>query len=90
MISPGGFERYCERASELFAAAGPPDLEALGAIDAEHGLELDRASVPRLMEEHGLRLRSWTLVLLEPVCELIVVSMPSPAGGGSVVGVVAR
>ena len=55
IISPGGFERYFEQVSTLFAAGGPPDPAALGAVAAEHGLEVDLSSIPRLMEEHGLR-----------------------------------
>jgi mannose-6-phosphate isomerase-like protein (cupin superfamily) len=55
IISPGGFERYFERAAELFAAGGPPDAAALEALAGEYGLEFDLASIPRLMEEHGLR-----------------------------------
>ena len=55
IISPGGFERYFERAAELFAAGGPPDPSALDELAAEYGLEFDLASIPRLMQEHGLR-----------------------------------
>ncbi len=55
IISPGGFEGYFERLVTLFAADGPPDLAALEAVAAEHGLEIDLASIPRLMQEHGLR-----------------------------------
>ena len=54
IISPGGFERYFERASELFAAGGPPDPAALEALAAEYGLDFDLASIPRLMQAHGL------------------------------------
>jgi mannose-6-phosphate isomerase-like protein (cupin superfamily) len=55
IISPGGFERYFERAAELFAAGGPPDPAALQALAAEYELEFDLTSIPRLMQEHGLR-----------------------------------
>jgi mannose-6-phosphate isomerase-like protein (cupin superfamily) len=55
IISPGGFERYFERVSELFAAGGPPDPAALEAIASDHGLDIDVSSIPRLMAEHGLR-----------------------------------
>jgi len=54
IISPGGFERYFERASELFAAGGPPDPAALEALAAEYGLDFDLASIPQLMQKHGL------------------------------------
>jgi hypothetical protein len=55
IISPGGFERYFERAAGLFGAGGPPDPAALEALAREYGLEFDLASIPRLMQEHGLR-----------------------------------
>jgi mannose-6-phosphate isomerase-like protein (cupin superfamily) len=55
IISPGGFERYFEKVSELFAGGGAPDPAALGAVAAEHGLEMDVTSIPRLIEQHGLR-----------------------------------
>ena len=55
IISPGGFERYFERAAVLFGAGGPPDPAALEALAREYGLEFDLASIPRLMQEHGLR-----------------------------------
>jgi mannose-6-phosphate isomerase-like protein (cupin superfamily) len=55
VISPGGFEGYFERLVELLGAAGPADPAAVGAIAAEYGLEVDVASVPRLMEQHGLQ-----------------------------------
>lgn len=55
IISPGGFERYFEHAAELFAAGGSPDPDALGALADEYGLEFDLASIPLLMQEHGLR-----------------------------------
>lgn len=55
IISPAGFEEYFERVTALFAADGPPDLAAVVTVAAEHGLELDLGSIPRLMEAHGLR-----------------------------------
>jgi quercetin dioxygenase-like cupin family protein len=55
IISPAGFEGYFERVMALFGTGEPPDLGALEAVAAEYGLELDLASIPRLMQEHGLR-----------------------------------
>lgn len=55
VITPSGFERYFERLGPLLSPGGPPDLEALGALADEHGLELDLSSVPRLAQEHGLQ-----------------------------------
>ena len=37
MNTPSGFDRYFERAAEVFAAPGPPDFARLAAISAEHG-----------------------------------------------------
>lgn len=55
IISPAGFERYFEQVVTLFGGGGAPDPAALAAVAAEHGLEIDLASIPRLIEEHGLR-----------------------------------
>jgi len=56
IISPAGFERYFEQMVDLLErSAGPPDPDALSTIAAQHGLEVDRESIPRLIEEYGLR-----------------------------------
>jgi quercetin dioxygenase-like cupin family protein len=55
IISPAGFERYFERVVELFGGGEPPDPAAVEAVAVEHGLEIDLTSIPRLMQEHGLR-----------------------------------
>ena len=54
VISPAGFEAYFD---EVAAAAqdGPPDPVRLGEIAARHGLEVDPASIPALIERYGLR-----------------------------------
>ena len=54
-ISPGGFEGYFERLSELVAAGGPPDPAKIAEIAAAYDLELDPDSIPRLCAEYGLR-----------------------------------
>ena len=55
VITPAGFERYFSRLAELFSGAGPaPD--ALVALAADFGLDVDPTSVPRLAEQHGLAL----------------------------------
>ena len=56
VITPGGFEGYFARMGELTGGGGPPDLDALTEVAVEHGLDLDLASVPRLVQTHGLRL----------------------------------
>jgi hypothetical protein len=56
IISPAGFERYFEQMVDLLErSAGPPDPSELGTIAAQHGLEVDRESIPRLTAKHGLR-----------------------------------
>ena len=54
IISPAGFERYFQELTEL-PTDGPPDRERIAAIAARYGLELDVASIPRLVERYGLR-----------------------------------
>jgi mannose-6-phosphate isomerase-like protein (cupin superfamily) len=54
IISPGGFEKYFEEVIDLLAQGGPPEA-AIGAIADRYGLELDPASIPRLVEEYGVR-----------------------------------
>jgi len=55
IISPAGFEGYFEELVELPTDTGPPDRAQIAAIAARYGLELDFASIPGLLEEHGLR-----------------------------------
>ena len=33
---------------------GPPDVQALLAVQEKYGLEMDMASIPTLVERHGL------------------------------------
>jgi len=56
VITPAGFEDYFARLGALLRVDQPPDMDALGAVAAEFGLEVDPASVPRLAQAHGLRL----------------------------------
>lgn len=56
LIAPGGFEAYFKELGEILGAGGPPDLAALTAVADRYGLEMDPASVPRLVAEHGLNL----------------------------------
>lgn len=56
-ITPGTFARYFEEVAELLPAEGEPDDETrrrLAALHADYGFELDPASVPALIERHGL------------------------------------
>ena len=56
IISPAGFERYFVEIAPLLPPnhAGPPDEEALGAVLARYGIEMDVGSIPVLVERHGL------------------------------------
>jgi quercetin dioxygenase-like cupin family protein len=56
IISPAGFERYFAEVSALLPPnhPGPPDERAIGAVMARYGLEMDLASIPVLVERHGL------------------------------------
>jgi mannose-6-phosphate isomerase-like protein (cupin superfamily) len=55
IISPAGFERYFEQLVALFSTASQPEPAALEAVAAEHGLEVDLTSIPRLIEQFALR-----------------------------------
>ena len=55
IISPAGFEGYFARLGEIFAGQGPPDPSRLAELADRYGLDLDRASIPRLAAAHGLR-----------------------------------
>jgi len=54
IISPAGFECYFEEMKQLLADGGPPDPAQRMAIADRYGLEFDLASIPGLLEEHGL------------------------------------
>jgi mannose-6-phosphate isomerase-like protein (cupin superfamily) len=53
IISPAGFEGYFDELITLFAG-GRPKPEVAAGVAARYGLELDFASIPRLVAEHGL------------------------------------
>ena len=55
IISPGGFERYFAEMIRLPIGPAGPDRAAIAEVAARHGLELDFASIPRLMAQHGVR-----------------------------------
>ena len=51
IISPGGFEKFFERMTQM----GPDTtIEEREALANEYGLEFDLEPVPALIEEHGL------------------------------------
>lgn len=55
IISPAGFEGYFAALGEMFADQSPPDPGRLAELADHYGLDLDRASIPRLAAAHGLR-----------------------------------
>jgi mannose-6-phosphate isomerase-like protein (cupin superfamily) len=56
IISPGGFESYFAELADVLSHGGPPNPAALGRVAADHGLEVDFESIPRLVEQYGLRM----------------------------------
>jgi mannose-6-phosphate isomerase-like protein (cupin superfamily) len=57
IISPGGFERYFADIAPLGPPARPePDLEALGRLMGEYGLQMDMDSVETISRREGLPL----------------------------------
>ncbi len=54
IISPAGFEGYFDELIALSAGGRPPPDLAAG-VAARYGLELDFASIPRLVAEYGLK-----------------------------------
>ena len=56
IISPAGFKRYFAELAPLFPPAnqGPLDEEAVGAVRAKYGLEMDMGSIPVLAERYDL------------------------------------
>jgi len=54
LITPPAFADYFADIEPLLNAPGPPDFEALSAVQARYGLSMDMASMDRLIAEHGL------------------------------------
>lgn len=54
VITPAGFEHYFEEIAPLLSGGGAPDVAALGEVMARYALDMDMASLPRLVAEHGL------------------------------------
>ena len=54
VISPAGFERFFDELVEHGRDGQAPDPDALVGLAARYGLEVDIASVPGLLAEHGL------------------------------------
>jgi mannose-6-phosphate isomerase-like protein (cupin superfamily) len=57
LISPGEFGEYFADIAPHLSGEGPPDFEALAAIQQRYALTMDFDSIGRLVEEHGLNPR---------------------------------
>src|SRR3954469_109869 len=55
LISPGAFGEYFAELAPLLGGDGPPDFEALAAIQQRYALAMDFESIGPLMEQHGLQ-----------------------------------
>jgi quercetin dioxygenase-like cupin family protein len=55
IISPAGFEKYFEEVVEMRRVGTMPDPDAIKAMQARYGLEMNFESVPGLVERFGLR-----------------------------------
>lgn len=58
IILPGGFAEYFRGLKEMFAAGGAPDPEARTALAARFHFSVDPSSIPVLVEQHDLRMRT--------------------------------
>ena len=54
LISPGGFDRYFAEIAPLLAGGGPPDLQALAAIQDRYQLTMDPDTIAPLSGRFGL------------------------------------
>ena len=54
LISPGAFAGYFQEMAPHLNVEGPPDLAAVGEVQARYGLSMDPESIGPLMEAHGL------------------------------------
>jgi mannose-6-phosphate isomerase-like protein (cupin superfamily) len=55
VISPGGFERYVADLAPFLPPAAPvPDFAGITAVQARYGLTSAPASIPTLIQQHGL------------------------------------
>ena len=57
IIMPGGFADYFRGLSEMYAA-GPPDPAARTALADRFHLSVDPSSIPVLVQQHDLRIRT--------------------------------
>jgi hypothetical protein len=58
IIMPGGFAEYFRGVKEMYAAGGAPDPAARKALADRFNLSVDPASIPVLVQQHDLRMRT--------------------------------
>jgi mannose-6-phosphate isomerase-like protein (cupin superfamily) len=54
IIAPGGFEHYFDELGDIVGADGPPDLDAMMALNERYGLEMKPETVPEICAKYGL------------------------------------
>ncbi len=54
IIAPGAFENYFVELAALLQSGGPPDPAARARLASKYNLEMDVASIPRLLEKYHL------------------------------------
>ena len=54
IISPAGFEHYFDELGDIVGADGPPDLDAMMALNERYGLEMKPETVPEICAKYGL------------------------------------
>lgn len=52
MVTPGGYDEYLKEVTPLIVAGDRP---AMPAVWAKYGLTVDPSSIPRIMQQHGIR-----------------------------------
>jgi hypothetical protein len=52
MLTPGGYDEYLKEVTPLIVAGDRP---AMPAVWAKYGLTVDPSSIPRIMQQHGIR-----------------------------------
>jgi quercetin 2,3-dioxygenase len=56
LVAPGGLERYYAEVAAVVTPRGKPDIEAVLAASARHGIELDMLSLYDIIERHHVQL----------------------------------
>jgi uncharacterized cupin superfamily protein len=57
IISPAGFEAYFAELGEIIQPDAPPDMDAITALIARYGLEMDMSRIPELTQKYNVELK---------------------------------